>query len=330
MPTLPRVPAAAMGVSTVCPLVSLMPSWVSLCRAVRGLYTRHGCRCGVSVSVSQLPSPTPPECHCGVPTLRVTHMMGLECVPCVPSTSRDGILFLPPPCPTCPPQVSPHRAPRVPAPPMGASMMSPHPCPTHLNSHRSPAGCHHPLSGVSPNCASSHPAVPRGVTPSCAPTCPECSSSVCRSVGCTSLCPSPPCAPPLVPSVGCPPAGPHPSASPVGCQSLCSPFRGVSTECPHLSVPPWGEAGRRSQKKGSPAGSRGAAEGTERGRAQEGAGAPVPESRSPGLAAATGRDLTVSQRDTAEIPLNKQQIIDGPISQPEGGDKSRGLAPRGG
>lgn len=244
MPTLPRVPAAVMGVSTVCPLVSLMPSWVSLCRAVRGLYTRHGCRCGVSLSVSQLPSPTPPECHCGVPTLRVTHMMGLECVPCVPSTSRDGILFLPPPCPTCPPQVSPHRAPRVPAPPMGASMMSPHPCPTHLNSHRSPAGCHHPLSGVSPNCASSHPAVPRGVTPSCAPTCPECSSSVCHSVGsvpsmCSTPCPQcgvSPCrspiplhplwgaSPSVLPSVGCPQSVPI-SLSPRGVKLAEGPRR---------------------------------------------------------------------------------------------------------
>lgn len=53
-----------------------------------------------------------------------------------------------------------------------------------------------------------------------------------------------------------------------------------------------------------------------------------PQARSPSLAAATGRDLTVSQRDITEIPLNKQQIIDGPISQLEGGDKSRGLAPR--
>lgn len=157
-----------MGVTVVCPLVSQMPSWVSLCCAVRGLYTRHGCCCGVSPSVSQLPPPPPPprvSPWCPNPSCHT--WMGLECVPRVPSTSTDVILFVPPPCPTCPPQVSPHCAPQVLAAPTGASMTSPHPCPIHLsvcppNPHRPPVGCHHPLSGVSPNCASSRPAVPRG------------------------------------------------------------------------------------------------------------------------------------------------------------------------
>lgn len=149
---------------------------------------------------------------------------------------------------------------------------------------------------------------------------------------------SPPaCAPPLVPTVGCPPAGPP---------SLCIP-RGLpypsllpSVGCPHsvpISLSPRGvQRAEGPRRKSHPQ----VAEGTEgcrvpraRPGTQEGSlwrGAPIPESRSPGLAAATGRDLTVPQRDIAEIPLNKQQIIDGPISQPEGGDKSRGLAPRGG